>query len=733
MVAKVILKQTNKRLDEPYDYRIPEEMAEAVRPGVRVVAPFGLGDRLLEGFVLEIAAGTDYPGELKALAAVIDREPVLTPEQLSLCLWMRRQCCALFYEVLALFTHPVKVVRRGGGLAAYDGSTIRPEKMYRLTEEGRQAKTRGKNMQAILALLAQGDVSEDEIKERLGDAASSRRDLMKKGWIAEYEHPVVREDRPVYAAGSFPAALTEPAAALYREYTQCRQPGKPAFFYIGDDAPEGFDLTLKLAADALAAGGSALILFPENGIAAKYAARFSEVFGGAGAIAQGRMNQQEKHRLYTQVREGRVRAVMGTPTALFLPFVNLKTILVEREGDPAYVVATAPHYHTEQVAAHYARITGASIVLTAAVPSMETAWAVGQGQVTAVGCPDQGSGKTVELVDMQGEMRRGNLDFMSGSLVQAMEEALAAGQMVLLMLNRLGYATYTFCRDCGHVAKCPRCGVSLRATRDGRLTCPYCGYGEKLTRTCPQCGSRRFRPMGFGLDQAWERLTERYPQTAILRLDAQAVRRKGDWLRINREIAAGRWQVVVGTRALLKGFDYPQVGLAAAILIDGDLNQQGYRAAESVYRLYRRFFALSAGRAMAQTYAPEDGTLEAIAAGDDEVFFKAERFYRQAMGYPPFGHLVFLSVFGKEEARVKGDAWTLYRELEKADWRGADHTVYKPAAAGVRPGSGKAQWRVVVKARQEEAVLDTLWACIKAGHIESLASQVSVEMDPADS
>lgn len=733
-IAEVFLNQTNKRIDTFYDYSVPADLAGQVVPGVRVTVTFGRGMRLLEGFVIRVKDASDFEESLKPLCSVIDEAPVLTACQMALCSWMRDYYCARYYEVLGLFVSPVHVQKRR--TAAQDGEAREDyaayrvtRRVYSITEAGRTASTSGPKMQGILDLLKTRDCTAAEITALLGDVAPSRRRLEDKGWIT------ARSAAPQAAVAARLLSgihLDEASGTLYSQYMHRAAPGIPVFFYIRDPRRR-FDLYCRAIADCLADNGSAFLIYPEISISLENQTAFYARFGDAGAIYHGKLTRRERYLLFERARSGSLKVVMGSRAALFLPLAEPKLIIVDEPMDASYIAPAMPRFQTPTVAAAYARFAGAEYITGGAVPSVADMQDARSGRLLLLSEATTDPGPLPELVDMQAEMRAGHLDFMSRSLRARLEAAVEGGGKALLMLNRRGFATYAFCRSCGHVERCPVCGVTLRVYGDKTLRCPYCGRKKPLTRRCPRCGSGRYQPMGLGIEQVTTILKERYPRWRILQIDGSSVRSYEDYEALKARIAQGQWDVVTGTRILIRGFDFGSVALAGALLVDSELNLGDYTSGERTYQLYRRFFALSTGAAVLQTYDIQNPTAAALASGDFEGFWQGEWRYRKALGYPPAGHLVLFTLVGEEKKGLLADACALKsnltQALEAAPPQGG-YTLYDPAFSGAGREGGRVRCKLLAKMKDLAAFTEAVQSVIAAGGIEGLAAKVSIEIDP---
>ena len=322
---------------------------------------------------------------------------------------------------------------------------------------------------------------------------------------------------------------------------------------------------------------------------------------------------------------------------------------------------------------------------------------------------------------------------MSYRLRECLEKTLAEKKTALLLINKRGYASYVFCRSCGYVEKCPTCGVALKYHAGGDvLKCHYCGYTKKRSTTCPECGEKKIKALGLGIDQVYELLKERYPDRHVLKLDGETIASYDDFKRVNHELSEKHWDIILGTRMLLRNFGFQNIGLAAALLIDGDLNHGDYSSSENAYQLYKRFFNRMTENTpcLIQTYEPDNITNEALISENPTDFYRQEFEYRRLMGYPPEKHLVLFSLFHADEAQVANDSHAFFHALKKVCETGAAVEIYEPFLSGVIRGNGQIRWKILLKTKDLNAFKHIIEEVTAAGEIERLASKVSIEIDP---
>ena len=719
-IARIFLKQTNKRIDLAYDYRVPEMMADQVVPGIRVAVPFARGGRVVEGFVIAVGDHSKYADKLRDVLQVIDHEPVVDEVHRKLCLWLVKIHDCLFYDALALFIQPVRVIRETD---EHGEAIFRPyqkiETVFRLTQAGQSAKTHGKKMAQILELLKLGPMSAPELNAAVPNASASRRKLLANEWIEAVDAE----------------ALSAPKSAVHLPPIQCDNRvfqlivenlssagDQPVFFYQKDDDMR-FETFLQAAVEKINLGQTVLIIEPEINLLKKNAGRFKSVFGELGAVYHSGLKMTERYRIFHQIQKGHIRIVLGTRTAIFLPFQNIGLIGVDEMGSGQYISDSEPHYQLPDVAAQLAKISGAQMLISDPIPSVTLRWRMAERQIVKAAEPS--SFDPVGIIDMKREMQRGNLSIFSHLLEEEIDHALDRGQRVVLLHNRLGYQRAVFCRDCGETVKCPICGRPMKTDHNRALICMTCGARRPFPKTCPSCGSTHIKGMGVGLDQVVEFVQEKWPDCRVLKIDGAAVRQR-EFDECCGEIRKA--DIVVGTRSLVRGFPFGDVGCAAVVLIDQDIDGNAYNAAEQAYRLYRLFFERTqASSRYIQTYNTTHPVVEALHQSQDDRFYEAELKYRKSMDYPPFGHLFYFEIFGEDQAQVKADSISLYRALQA---RFQQWVVYRPVFGGVRREKHQTEYQIVLKAPKIPPVSNGIRRMIWDGEFERLASKITVVIDP---
>ena len=719
--AEVFLNQINKRIDHTYDYLVPVELRDKVKSGVRVVVPFGNGKRELEAFVIKVKGESRFFESARPILEVIDPSPILFKAQIDMCRWMRVYYACLFYEALRLFIHPAQYKKKADEVT-YMGEN-KGEQVFSITQAGQQGKTRGIKMQGILDMLRVRDCTLQELKQALGDIGRGHKELIKKGWVVEYQR-VAKPRSKVLGKAQIPKGNS---ADLYEYYQEKKNSGKPMFFCIKESL-ERFYLFCQMAWDVMQQGKTAVLIFPEIALSLRHKKLFYEYFGNAGAIYHGQMNLKEKYALFKGVKSGEISVVMGSRASLFLPYPRLGLIIIEEAGESAYYSQSMPRYHTLDVALNYGRFTKVQVVISETTPSVRTMYHIENDQWESMVIKENKKPSPIQLVDMVDEMRMGNLDFLSSALKNGLEKNQAKRKTSLLFLNRRGHNSHSFCRDCGYVAMCERCNVSLKAYPPSGLICPICGKEERQSVDCPKCHSKSYKPMVLGLDQIEGVLKRRYPHWNIVKIHGDMFKNQNERQAFIHQLEKNPVDIILGTQAI-GGFSLPNLGLIGGVLVDGDLNHGDYASGEETYLLYTKILSLGdeSTQVILQSYEVKNETLVALQSHNAEDFYRGELDYRQMMAYPPFGHLIVFGLNHPDEQVMMEEGGAFYETLKTQLSLEVDQ-VFSPQI--------KNQWQqnsrliILIKVQKLNGFQKKIRELIEQGYIEKLKSKVSIEIDP---
>ena len=411
------------------------------------------------------------------------------------------------------------------------------------------------------------------------------------------------------------------------------------------------DLILK----ELEKGKSVLYLVPEIGLTTQLVARLKGIIGDKLLIYHSRMNDSERVEVWNEVSATDCRVVIGARSALFLPFRNLGLIVVDEEHDTSYrQTDTMPHYTAKSATAFLAQIFDAKILLGSATPSIETYAMASVGRIGLVRL-DERYGEIrmpdIELIDLREMYHKKRMrGHFSLELIDAINATLSEGQQVILFQNRRGYSLTLECRDCGFVAKCNRCDVSLTYHKHiGALKCHYCGFlVYDSAKVCRRCGSHAVHYSGFGTEQVETEAQELFPEARVGRLDFDTTRRRRSFEDIIRRFETQNLDIMVGTQMIAKGLDFSNVGLVAVLNADNLLNFTDFRVEENAFQMLVQISGRAgrrqAGRVMIQTYSPDSELMKCVAANDFERFFTVQMQERHTFRYPPYCRMTTITL-----------------------------------------------------------------------------------------
>ncbi|AFA48938.1 replication restart helicase PriA [Acetobacterium woodii] len=795
-IAEVFLNQKNKRIDHSYDYEIPKELEAVIKVGMRTVVTFGIGNRQVEGFVVLIKETTTFSGKIKKIIENIDIAPVLNKEQIELCLWMKTAYCSLFYEALSYFTSSVKIkleicyTKKGGNFAldlretwfiehyfttenevvllkkikpedqtilaelvnkkvislekkwvptvGRSSKAVTPDLIYSLTEEGRKAlikkdKSIGKNQRMMMDCLLHKDMTTADLKMISKQFEKSLKPLIEKNYIQKNSALKIDQKAELPIKEILPQAvvLNAKEEKYYHDYTKLIQNKIAVFFHVFDGVSK-YKIFFKAIAEQLKVGNSTVVIFPEINMTFQRMEVFYKYFGDRVGIFHSRLTAKQKADLFYKVQDGELQVVIGVRSAIFLPFKKLGLIIIDDEHDTSHVSISTPKFHISDVAKKASKIMGAALIIADDSPRITTWYQIEKKELNKLQIGEnKGLQKKIQIVDMQKEMHRGNMGLLSQRLLTEMRTAFDQKRLSVLFVNNTGYANSVFCRNCGHLEKCPNCGIAMKYfNHDRSLHCRYCGYKTPVPQQCPVCKSDKIRLMGFGIDQLLEYLKKIFPDKRIITVQGNMNRTEIN--KINKDLTRSEIDILIGTQVIIKHFNLTNVGVAAAVLIDRDLNQGNYYASETVYQTYRRFFEKAMDDqtiGLIQTHEPENETIYSIINDSFQEFYRDEIQYRKLMNYPPVITMISFGIFQKNEKAAENDAFHLYVELKK-ELKASEvsYAIFKPVRMGVSAG-GNITYQVILKLSEQSVFQNLMPKIIKLGIIEKLKSKVSIEIN----
>ena len=704
--ANVIIDISHEKVDRPFQYRIPEALQGKLAVGMCVRIPFGSGNQMRTGYVVEITDRNEFPEDrIKEIAGIVTDQLPAEADAIRLAVWMRQTygstMIAALKTVLPVKRQVKKIEKR------MICRKMNTEEINALLGECLRKHQTAK-ARVLQELLTEEELPHELVTGKLHVSAATLNGLVSQGAITVKS----RED----TAGSVNSQL---ASAKDPELSEEQQ-------YIRDQIISDYDqgihkpnlihgitgsgktlVYLSLIEEMVRRGRQCIVLIPEIALTYQTLLRFYKRFGDRVSVINSSLSQGERYERCEMARRGDIDVIIGPRSALFVPFQRLGMIVIDEEHEGSYISENAPRYHARETAEYLARLKNAVLVLGSATPSLESYYKAKKGEYRLFTMKTRRNGgelAKVRIVDLRQELRKGNRSIFSEDLQELIRDRLAKKQQIMLFLNRRGYAGFVSCRSCGYVMKCPHCDVSLSQHMGGKMVCHYCGYETIQPRSCPSCGSNYILGFKAGTQQIESQLYRMFPGIRVLRMDGDTTKKKGSFEQILSSFSEGEADVLLGTQMIVKGHDFPNVTLVGVLAAELSLNDSDYRSGERTFQLLTQAVGRAgrgelAGEAVIQTYRPEHYSIQQAATQNYEAFYEEEILYREMLEYPPIGHLLTILVTSMDEKRCKGLAVRLAREAE-----GYVHVV-GPAPAPVSKIRDYYRYMIYLKDLKEDAIM----------------------------
>lgn len=477
-------------------------------------------------------------------------------------------------------------------------------------------------------------------------------------------------------------------------------PQKPVLLHgvTGSGKTEVF---IRAIEKILKMGKSAIVLVPEISLTYQMMSRFIARFGHEVALLHSSLSDGERFDEWKRIRNGNARVVVGARSAVFAPCVNLGLVIVDEEHEDTYKSGDRIGYDAREVALFRGKTENAAVLLASATPSVEDYYRAKCGMYRLCAMKNRYNGvKLPETIvaDMREELRQGNRSPFSEVLKKEINRNLIMGEQTILFLNRRGYSTFVSCRSCGHVEMCENCNISMTYHLSGNyLMCHYCGHRKKMPDVCPECGSSGIRGFGTGTQKIEEKLSEEFESASVIRMDIDTTGARDSHEKILDSFQNDGIDILLGTQMVSKGLDFKNVSLVGVLAADQLLNMGDYKAAERTFDLITQVCGRSGrgdkrGRAVIQTYMPENPTIGYASRQDYLGFFNEEIELRRALCYPPFCDIVNVTVTGSDEEGVKSCAAKLFSEVSEKIGNKKNVTLYRAAPCHIDKIKSKYRW-----------------------------------------
>jgi primosomal protein N' (replication factor Y) len=703
------------------------------------------------GIVVATNVGATPRGELKFIKTVLDEAAFVPADVVRLAQWTAEYYACGVGDAIPMLLPPMA---RGARVDAH-----KTRRVASITTAGLEVRSvggcvgrggAGLKQAAVLDLLAGAPdgIATGALAAR-GFTASLMSRLVRCGYVSVRQERVERDPFAIaarYETGTAIRQLTHEQDAALRRLRALAGAGRFSVALLHGVTGSGkTEVYLRLAGAVRDGGRGVLMLVPEIALTPAVAALFRDAFGERVAIQHSGLSGGERHDQWQRIRRGEVDVVVGTRSAVFAPLERLGLIVVDEEHDASYKQEESPRYNARDVAVVRAQRADALAVLGSATPSMETYHNAITGKYERIVLGRRVLDRplaSVTVVDMREEYAADGPDvILSRALREGLQSRLARKEQALVLLNRRGFATAVFCRQCAGTLECPNCSVSLVVHGEGqvrRARCHYCNYTARVPSRCPLCAGPYLEQKGYGTERVEAEVRRACPGARVARLDRDAIRRKGALATLLARFQAGDVDVLVGTQMIAKGHDFPRITLVGVVSADVGLGIADFRASERTFQLLTQVAGRAgrgdlAGEAIVQTLYPGHYSIELACRQDFVAFYRKEMQFRRTMRYPPAASLVNAVVRARTFARALEDAADIALRVRTPvenpeDVPRSDVGVLGPAPAPLGKLRGEYRAQILLKGTNRKKMRDALRRALATR--PDVLRRVIVDVDP---
>lgn len=666
-LLEVLIERKAQALNRPFSYIYKGE--KEVDAGYRVLIPFANSNKEIVGYVVN-AIDTNESKEdiekrmgfsISEIKDVLDEKPLLNDELIKLSYEISDYYLAPLISVLQTML-PTSLKPSKSSLK---GPKIAYETYVKLIDESEDGLT-PKQIELSRLIASSGRILKKDCK-----SISALNGLVKKGRVIFENEEKTRLIIPEYKKEQ-KKVLTDEQTKVVKEILDT---DKTVTLLQGVTGSGKTEVYLTLSEQYLAKGKDVLMLVPEISLTPIMVEYFQRRFSNNVAILHSELTPAEKYDEYRRISRGDCHIVVGARSAIFAPLHNIGLIILDEEHVESYKQDSLPYYHAKDVAIMRANHFGAKVVLGSATPSLESKARAGKGVYNFASLPNRINKQELpktEIVDMsKGSSFTRESAMFSKYLIEEIKGVLERKEQAILLINRRGFSGYVTCRDCGHIMKCPNCGITLTYHKeDNMLKCHHCGHVELNVDVCPECGSKYLSHFGFGTERIVKEVNKLFPDARVLRLDSDVGEVRNNIAKTIEAFSNQEADILVGTQMIAKGHDFPNVTLVGVVLADIGLSLPSFRSTERVFELITQAVGRSGrankvGKAIIQTYNPRHYAIQLASRQDYETFYKKEMLQRKISQYPPYTYLTSLEISGKNEDTVVDLIRQIASDLDK--------------------------------------------------------------------
>lgn len=725
MYAEVLIEYPTKKIDKYFTYIVPEDLRDIINIGMKVKVPFG--NKIINGFVMNITDNYTSEYELKEVSDVVDKELILNEELMELGKFIQEKTlCPLISAYQTMLPSSLKIKDNDTDYNFYKTYIELNKSKDKIKDYLLNYKKVNKQSEILNILLDTDKVLKKEY------SSSAIKSLIEKGLIKEVKEQEYRINKVANKETKKHKLNDEQQNAF--DIISSSNDNK-TYLLEGVTGSGKTEVYLNLIDNCIKKGKTAILLVPEISLTMQIVDRFYDWFGNSVAIFHSALSNGEKYDEYLKIIRGEVSVVIGTRSAIFTPLKNIGIVIIDEEHSDTYKQDNTPRYNAIDIAKERCKYHNSPLVLGSATPTLETRARAIKGVYEHIHLTKRaglGTLPNVEIVDMVSEIKKRNFIF-SESLINKINETLDNDEQVIILLNRRGYSTTINCSNCGFTYKCPNCDITLTYHKStNNLRCHYCGYMVKKEDKCPNCKEDGLNYLGLGTEKVEVELNNLFPTAKVIRMDQDTTSKKGSHERIIDDFKNKKYNILLGTQMISKGLDFPNVTLVGILNADSSLNIPDFRSNERTFALLYQASGRAGrsnlpGNVIIQTYNPDNYVLNCVKNNDFNSYYNYEMNIRRILKYPPYYYLVSLKIVSGDYNVALTNATKVCDYLkEKID---SSSVVLGPTTASLFKFNNNYRFQIVVKYRYDEKLVNAL-KYLDNIYINSNEAKLEIDIDP---
>lgn len=716
---------------------------------MRVLVPFGKGDKTSVAFVYEIIDTIDADYEIKDILTIIDDRRLISDELMDLAFFMSKTYMSPIQASLKQVMPPTDIKNIK---TYYFSKTTKNTDFYKFLSINRTmeeiSKKFGDIKQEVLSLVDEGKVgisydikntqtiSYDEYASLTGKDVNLNANAIKQQAIISHLEKngktkvstLLKETQALKSSlnslinkGAVFIEKVEVKKEISTDYDKYKKfnlndeqdlafkkiksKADGQFLLFGVTGSGKTEIFLQMVEEVINQGKEAIILVPEISLTPQTIERFKGRFDENIAIIHSGLTPKERFDQWRMINNGEVKIAIGARSAIFAPFKNLGIIIIDEEHDNSYTSSKDPKYHTDEIARFRANYNNCNLILASATPSINTMTRAQNGDYDLIHLKNRINNNLpdIEIVDLKEELKNSNYSIISYRLQEEIKNNLDKNEQTILFLNKIGHDSYTFCRTCGYVVRCDACDVAMTYHKKiNKLICHYCGRTQNQPEVCPNCHSKKIKEFGAGTEKLEEEVRYLFPNANIMRMDSMKATSKTSYQKMYDGMKNNKIDILLGTQMIAKGLDFKNVTLVGIISADLSLNVGDFRSQENTFELLTQVAGRSGrdkkkGKVIIQTYRPDNFVIQAVKNSDYDNYFKNELIERRAFSYPPFKNIITIKIIDSDRKKTIDISRKFSKQLRELLFNLEQVEIIGPNPCKISRINNKHRYNIIIK------------------------------------